>query len=234
VTGEKWFVVSSLAVMLLFSMVRTYTSADAQAGDPCSDWRQSASETMFRVAAAQSRAEEGINLLRDLLERHNAGEAGALALLKRQRKRFEPMVEEAVAASGLAAGEAERLKQLLKGAVLRCPDEELHGMRYTQWWFENHGPIVKMRPSYLAAARLDFSRAQSIFEEVIASGGESKNPESKRENDRAKRALAMVKMKKVPFLRPERSYQEREHPAKGPPPPDYIPEHIPKPERTKP
>jgi len=224
VTRRKRFWAASLAEILLLLAVCASAFAEGQKVDPCDDWRQRASETMLRVASAQSRTEEGLTLLVDLIRRNNAGDATARTAFERQRKRFGSTVEEAVTGSTLAAQEAERLKQLLKKAEARCLEPELHGMRWARWWFENHGPIVKMRAGYLAAARLDFARAQSIFEEVIASGGESKNPESKRENDRAKRALAMVKMKKVPFLQPERSYQERENPGKVP-----APEYIPKP-----
>lgn len=217
----------NLLLLLLLAVCTCAFAADQEA-DPCDDWRQSASETMFRVASAQSSAEEGINLLRDLLERHNAGEAGALALLKRQRKRFEPMVEEAVAASGLAAGEAERLKQLLKGAVLRCPDEELHGMRYTQWWFENHGPIVKMLASYLAAVRLDFKKAKSILEEIIASNANSDSPNIEEHIGRAARWLKILQSGEIPS-RHRRQFNEQANPGKVPPP-----QHIPEPEGAKP
>ena len=177
---------------------------------------------MFRVASAQSSAEEGINLLRDLLEQHNAGEAGALALLKRQRKQFEPAVEEAVAASGLAAGEAERLKQLLKGAVPDCPDTELHGMRYAQWWFENHGPIVKLIASQLAAVRLDFEKAESILEAIIASNAVSDSPNIERVIGRARRWLEILQSGELPFWR-RRQFSEPANPGKVPPP-QYIPE----------
>ena len=222
-TGEKWFGGAALAAMLLLLAVCAPAFAADQEADPCVGWREGASETMFRVASAQSRAGEGLSLLLDLIRRGNGGEAAAQTAFERERKRFEPTVEQAVTASRSAAQEAKRLRQLLKKATPRCSETELHEMRWTQWWFDNHGPIVKVRGGYLAAARVDFARAQSIFEEVIASGNRSDNPEYTQHIDRAKRGLAMVKEGKVPLLRPEGQHDQLEKAGTLPPHPQYIP-----------
>jgi len=224
VTSEKWIAAASLAAILPLLAVCASAFAAAQEADPCVGWREKASETMFRVAAAESRVREGLPLLQDLIGRLDAGEVAARTAFERQRKRYERTVEDGVTASRLAAYEAKRLDKRLKEATDRCRETDLHAMRWAHWWFENHGPVVKMRAGYLAAARFDFPRAESIFEEVIASGRNSDNPNYAGLTDRAKRSLEIVKTRKVPFIPPERSYQERENPGKVP-----APEYIPKP-----
>ena len=215
-----WRLLLTLFVVLILA-VRSSASAEGQAVNPCADWSQSASETMFRVAAAQSRTEEGLNLLTDLMERHNAGEAAALTTFQHQRKSFEATVEEAVTASRFAVQEAKGLTQRLKKAASRCHETELHGMRWARWWFDNHGPIVKMRAGYLAAARLDFLRAESIFEEIIASRVNSDNPNYAGLIDRATRSLAILKAGEIPSLF-WRQFDQEGNPGKVPPP-EYIP-----------
>jgi hypothetical protein len=192
--------------------------ARGEEGSACDDWRQSASETMSRVAAAQSRTEEALASSLGLIRRLDAGEKDARQAFERERKRAERTVEEGVTASRLAAEEARLLAKRLQKTTTQCAEAELHGLKWAHWWFDNHGPIVMMRAAYLAAARLDFPRAQSIFEEIIALAGKSENPNYAGMLDRASRSLAIVKMGKVPFIPQERKYKVRENPGKVPPP----------------
>jgi len=193
------FALLGLPVLLLLP-VSASAVAEGQKTDACADWGPEASNVMFRVAAAQSRTEEGIDLLTDLMERHNAGEKSALSAYERERKRFDKPVQEAVAASQLAAQEAKRLNKLLKEVGSRCPETELHGLKWAGWWFANHGPRVKMRAAYLAAARLDVKKAESIFEEVIKSSGNSDDVELKGHIDLARRSLEVLKRGEIPSL----------------------------------
>lgn len=210
----------SLLILVLLT-ISCFRLAEGQVMDPCEDWRQGASETMSRVAGAQSRTEEALGILLDLIKRHNAGKNVQQAF-ERERKRAERTVEESVTATRLAAEEARLLAERLQKQETPCAEAELHGMKWAHWWFDNHGPIVMMRAGYLAAARLDFSRAQSIFGEIIALAGKSENPNYAGMLDRASRALAMVKMGKVPFIPRERKYQVKENPGKVTPP-TYTP-----------
>ena len=212
----RWYRVGP--IMLLLLAVHTSAVAEGQKANPCEDWRQGASETMFRISAAQSRAEEGIKVILGIKK----GERDVQGKFERERKRFERAVEEAVTASRLAIQESEQLTQRLKEAKTRCPEAELHGIRWAQWWFDNHGPIVMMRAGYLAAARLDFPRAESIFEQIIVLSRSSDNPNYAGMMDRAKRSLEIVKMGKVPFVPHERKYQKEHNPGKVPPP-EYVP-----------
>lgn len=174
------------------------SAAEGRGGDPCSDWRQRASEVMLRVVAAQSRTEEGIDLLTDLMQRHNAGDENALAAYERERQRFGQTVEEAVTAGRLASQEGKRLKQLLNDAGGRCQETELHGLKWTGWWFNNHGPILETKAAFLAAARLDSPKAKSIFEEVIESSGSSDDADVKWHVGKAKGSLEVLKRGEIP------------------------------------
>jgi len=223
----RYRVVSVLMIVLLTAGVSG--PAGGEEGSACDDWRQSASETMSRVAGAQSRTEEALPILQDLIRRLDAGEAAAPKAFERERQRLGPTVEEAVTASKVAIQQAKRLKQLLDNAGRRCPEIERHGMKWAHWWFENHGPIVMMRAGYLAAVRKDFLRAESIFGEVIALAGNSENPNYAGLADRAKRSLEIVKAGKMPFIPRERKYSKPHNPGKVPPP-----EYVPKPTGEKP
>jgi len=208
--------------MVLLLTVSASAAAEGQGADPCTDWREKASETMVRVAGAQSKTEEAIPVLLDLIKRLNARDAAAPKAFELQRKRAEQTVEDGVTASRLAGHEAKRLRQLLNDGGVRCTEAELYGIKWAQWWFENHGPIVMMRAAYLAAATLDFKRAESIFEEMIALARNSDNPNYAGLLDRATRSLEKVKAGKVPYIPPSRRYEKRENPGKVPPP-VYVP-----------
>lgn len=196
--------------------------ARGEEGSACDDWRQSASETMSRVAGAQSRTEEALGILLGLIKRVNAGEKNARQAFDRERKQAERTVEESVTASRLAAEEASLLAKRLQKMEIQCSEAERHGMKWAHWWFDNHGPIVMMRAAYLAAARLDFPRAKSIFEQIIALARNSENPNYAGMLDRASRSLAIVKQGKMPFIPRERKYQVGENPGRMPPP-TYTP-----------
>lgn len=206
----------SLLILVLLT-ISCFRLAEGQVMDPCEDWRQGASETMSRVAGAQSRTEEALGILLGLIKQLNAGEKDAQQAFDRERKRAERTVEESVTASRLAAEEASLLVKRLQKMEIQCPEAEHQGMKWASWWFDNHGQIVMMRAAYLAAARLDFPRAQSIFGEIIALAGKSENPNYAGMLDRASRGLAMVKMEKVPFIPRERKYQKQHNPGKVPP-----------------
>jgi hypothetical protein len=153
---------------------------------------------MLRVVAAQSRTEEGINLLTDLMQRHNAGDESALVAYERERKRFDQTVEEAVAAGRQASKEGKRLKQLLNEAGSRCSETERHGLKWAGWWFNNHGPILETKAAFLAAARSDSQKAKSIFEEVIGSSDSSDDVDVKWHVEKAKRSLEVLKRGEIP------------------------------------